>query len=168
VRRNRELFPIITLYFVSKSAQLFTMKRTAKAIWEGSGKTGSGSLSTQSGVFSDQPYSAQMRFENEDGKAGTNPEELIAAAHAGCFTMALAFQLQNNGFTATRLTTNSTLTASKDDIGWKVDKIHLELNGEVPDISAEQFNTLAVNAKKNCPISRLLNCEIELSPRLVD
>ncbi|MBK8503966.1 MAG: OsmC family protein [Saprospiraceae bacterium] len=142
------------------------MKRTAKAIWEGSGKTGAGSLSTQSGVFNNQPYSARTRFENEDGKAGTNPEELIAAAHAGCFTMALSFQLQNNGFTATKLITDSVLTASKDDIGWKVDKITLNLVANVPEISAEQFATLAGNAKKNCPISRLLNCEIELNAKL--
>jgi osmotically inducible protein OsmC len=143
------------------------MKRTAKAIWEGSGKTGTGSLSTQSGVFKNQPYSFTTRFENEDGTAGTNPEELIAAAHAGCFTMALSFQLQNNGFTATKLETDAVLTASKDDIGWKVDKITLNLSAEVPEISAEQFETLAGNAKKNCPISRLLNCEIEMTAKLV-
>ena len=142
------------------------MKRTAKAIWEGSGKTGTGSLSTQSGAFNNQPYSFTTRFENEDGKAGTNPEELIAAAHAGCFTMALSFQLQNNNFTATRLETDAVLTASKDDIGWKVDKITLNLSANVPDISAEQFATLAANAKKNCPISRLLNCEIEMNAKL--
>lgn len=142
------------------------MKRTATAIWEGSGKTGSGTLSTQSGVFDNQPYSARTRFENADGKEGTNPEELIAAAHAGCFTMALSFQLQNAGFTATRLTTKATLTGSKDDIGWKTDKIVLDLDADVPEISAEEFATLAGNAKKNCPISRLLNCEIEMNAQL--
>jgi osmotically inducible protein OsmC len=143
------------------------MKRTAKAIWEGSGKTGTGSLTTQSGAFNNQPYSFTTRFENEDGKAGTNPEELIAAAHAGCFTMALSFQLQNNGFTATKLVTDAVLTASKDDIGWKADKITLNLSADIPEITSEQFATLAANAKKNCPISRLLNCEIEMNAKLV-
>lgn len=143
------------------------MKRTATAIWEGSGKDGKGSLSTQSGAFDQQPYSFKTRFENEDGKAGTNPEEMIAAAHAGCFTMALSFQLQNNGYTADRLTTNAVLTGSKDEIGFKVDKIVLNLEGKVPNITSEEFAKLAGNAKKNCPISRLLNCEIEMNAQLV-
>jgi osmotically inducible protein OsmC len=142
------------------------MKRTASANWKGSGKEGSGTLTTQSGVFSGQPYSAKTRFENEDGKAGTNPEELVAAAHAGCFTMALGFQLQGAGYTANSLNTTATVTASKDDIGWKTDKILLELKGDVPNISAEEFTKLAENAKKGCPISRLLNCEIELKASL--
>ena len=142
------------------------MKRTATAIWEGSGKDGKGTLSTQSGVFDQQPYSFKTRFENEDGKLGTNPEELIAAAHAGCFTMALSFQLQNNGYTATQLTTEAVLSGSKDEIGFKVDKIVLNLEASVPDISADEFATLAGNAKKNCPISRLLNCEIEMNANL--
>lgn len=143
------------------------MKRTATATWEGSGKDGKGTLTTQSGAFDQRPYSFKTRFENEDGKAGTNPEELIAAAHAGCFTMALSFQLQNNGYTATRLTTNAVLTGSKDEIGFKVDKIVLNLEAEVPNISGEEFETLTGNAKKNCPISRLLNCEIELNSNLL-
>ncbi|MCB0664505.1 MAG: OsmC family protein [Saprospiraceae bacterium] len=143
------------------------MRRTATAIWEGSGKDGKGTLTTQSGAFDQQPYSFKTRFENEDGKAGTNPEELVAAAHAGCFAMALSFQLQNNGFTADRLTTNAVLSGSKDEIGFKVDKIVLNLDAKVPGISADQFSTLAGNAKKNCPISRLLNCEIEMNANLI-
>lgn len=143
------------------------MRRTATAIWEGSGKDGKGTLTTQSGAFDQQPYSFKTRFENEDGKAGTNPEELVAAAHAGCFAMALSFQLQNNGFTADRLTTNAVLSGSKDEIGFKVDKIVLNLDAKVPGISSDQFSTLAGNAKKNCPISRLLNCEIEMNANLV-
>jgi len=142
------------------------MKRTAKAIWEGAGKDGKGSLTTQSGAFDKQPYSFTTRFENEDGKAGTNPEELIAAAHAGCFTMALSFQLQGAGFTATKMTTDATLTASKDDIGWKVDKIVLDLTADIPNISKDEFDKLAGNAKAGCPISRLLNCEIEMNAKL--
>ncbi|MCL4114055.1 UNVERIFIED_CONTAM: hypothetical protein GTU68_064869 [Idotea baltica] len=142
------------------------MKRTAKAIWEGAGKDGKGSLTTQSGVFDKQPYSFTTRFENEDGKAGTNPEELIAAAHAGCFTMALSFQLQGAGFTATKMTTDAILSASKDDIGWKVDKIVLDLTADIPNISKEEFDKLAGNAKEGCPISRLLKCEIEMNAKL--
>jgi len=142
------------------------MKRTATAIWEGSGKDGKGTLSTQSGAFDQQPYSFKTRFENEDGQLGTNPEELIAAAHAGCFTMALSFQLQNNGHTATQLTTKAVLTGSKDEIGFKVDKIVLNLEAKVPNITSDEFATLAGNAKKNCPISRLLNCEVEMNASL--
>ena len=143
------------------------MRRTATAVWKGTGKDGQGTLTTPSGAFNEHPYSFKTRFENEDGKAGTNPEELIAAAHAGCFTMALSFQLQNNNFTATKLTTNAVLTGSKDEIGFKVDKIVLNVDAEVPGITADQFATLAANAKKNCPISRLLNCEIEMNANLV-
>ena len=142
------------------------MKRTASAIWKGSGKEGKGTLTTQSGVLADQPYTFTTRFENEDGKAGTNPEELVAAAHAGCFTMALSFQLKGAGYTATKLETKATLTASKDDIGWKTDKIVLDLHAEVPEIGQEEFAKLAGNAKSGCPISRLLNCEIVMNAKL--
>ena len=143
------------------------MKRIAKAVWKGSGKEGSGALTTpQSGVFEDHPYSFTTRFENEDGTKGTNPEELIAAAHAGCFTMAMSFQLQGAGYTADTLTTEAVLTASKDDIGWKVDKIVLKLDAVVPGIGQEEFEKLAGNAKSGCPISRLLNCEIAMEATL--
>ena len=144
------------------------MRRIAKAVWKGSGKDGAGTLTTpQSGVFNELPYSFTTRFENEDGTKGTNPEELVAAAHAGCFTMALSFQLQGAGYTADTLTTDAVLTASKDDTGWKVDKIVLKLEAKVPGIDSEEFEKLAGNAKSGCPISRLLNCEIELEATLV-
>ncbi len=144
------------------------MRRIAKAVWKGSGKEGSGTLTTpRSKAFVDLPYSAMTRFENEDGTKGTNPEELIAGAHAGCFTMALAFQLQAGGYTADSLTTEAILTGSKDDKGWKVDKIVLKLEAKVPGIDSEEFEKLAGNAKSGCPISRLLNCEIELEATLL-
>jgi osmotically inducible protein OsmC len=143
------------------------MKRKATAVWKGSGKEGSGTLSSQSGAFQNLPYSAQLRFENEDGMAGTNPEELIAAAHAGCFTMATSFQISNAGFTADELTTEARLTLEKEDIGWTVKSIHLDLTGKVPGISQEKFQEPAGNAKKGCPISRLLNCEITLEANLL-
>lgn len=142
------------------------MKRTATAIWKGTGKEGTGSLTTQSGAFKEHPYSFKTRFENEDGTLGTNPEELIASAHAGCFTMALSFQLQNAGYTATKLHTDAVLTASKDDIGWKIDKIVLNLTAEVPGLGNEEFQQLANNAKKGCPISRVLNCDIGMNANL--
>ena len=142
------------------------MKRTASAIWKGSGKDGQGTLTTQSGAFDGHPYSFSTRFENEDGKAGTNPEELIAVAHAGCFSMALSFQLQGAGYTATKIETNAVLTGSKDEIGFKVDKIVLNVEAEVPEIGAEEFAQLAGNAKSGCPISRLLSCEIEMNATL--
>src|SRR5436190_7635091 len=102
------------------------LKRTATAIWHGTGPKGSGTLSTLSGAFKDQPYSASSRFQSEDGKAGTNPEELIAAAHSGCFTMALSFQLTNAGFEPTELKTNAVVSMEKQDIGWTITQIHLD------------------------------------------
>lgn len=131
-------------------------KRSSTAVWHGTGPKGSGTLSTLSGALKSQPYSANARFVSEDGKEGTNPEELIAAAHGGCFTMALAFQLTNAGFEPTELRTNATVTLEKQDAGWTVTAIHLDTEGKVPNVSAEQFQTLAENAKKGCPISRLL------------
>ena len=142
------------------------MKRTAKAIWNGAGPTGSGKLYTQSGVFNEQPYSAKLRFENEDGKLGTNPEELIAAAHAGCFSMALSFNLTNAGFTADEINTSAALSMEKDDAGWTIKKIELTTSAKVPGISESQFLELADGAKKGCPVSRVLNCEITLKASL--
>jgi osmotically inducible protein OsmC len=97
-----------------------------------------------------------MRFQSEDGKAGTNPEELIGAAHAGCFTMALSFQLTNAGFDPTELKTVATVSMEKQDPGWTITNIHLDVEAKVPGVSADQFQTLAENAKKGCPISRAL------------
>ena len=142
------------------------MKRTSKAIWKGSGKEGSGVLDSRSGALQDLPYSFTTRFENEDGTKGTNPEELVAAAHAGCFAMALAFQLQGAGFTADALEVTATLSMAKDDIGWAATKMELKLDANVPEIAQDKFDELAGNAKKGCPISRLLNCEITLDANL--
>ncbi|HSD89771.1 MAG TPA: OsmC family protein [Kofleriaceae bacterium] len=132
------------------------LKRTSTAVWHGTGPKGSGTLSTLSGALKDQPYSANARFQSEDGKAGTNPEELIGAAHSGCFTMALAFQLTNAGHEPTELRTVATVSLEKQDPGWTITNIQLDVEGKVPGVSAEQFQTLAENAKKGCPISRAL------------
>lgn len=133
------------------------LKRTSTAVWHGTGPKGNGTLSTLSGAFKDQPYSANARFQSEDGKAGTNPEELIAAAHSGCFTMALAFQLTNAGLEPTELRTVATVSMEKQEPGWTITNINLDVVGTVPGVTAEQFQTLAENAKKGCPISRALS-----------
>jgi len=136
------------------------MNRKAKAVWQGTGKDGTGHLTTDSGVLSSTPYSFKTRFENEKG---TNPEELIAAAHAGCFTMALAFQLQGAGFTPTELTTEAVVSLDKDGDGFKVSKSALSLQAKVPGIDPGKFEELAHVAEKNCPISKVLNAEITLT-----
>lgn len=125
-------------------------------MWRGTGTQGSGMLSTMSGALEDRPYNTQARFVSEDGKAGTNPEELIAAAHAGCFTMAASFQISNAGHTPTELRTMATVSMEKQDVGWTIIGIHLELEGKVPGVTAEQFQAFADNAKKGCPVSRAL------------
>src|SRR3954471_1353914 len=127
------------------------LKRTSTAVWHGTGPKGSGTLSTLSGAFKDQPYSAATRFQAEDGRAGTNPEELIAAAHAGCFTMALAFQLTNAGLEPTELKTVATVSMEKQEPGWTITGIALEVSGKVPNTDAAKFDELATNAKKGCP-----------------
>ena len=132
------------------------LKRTATAVWHGTGPKGTGSLSTLSGAIKDQPYGFNSRFASEDGKAGTNPEELVAAAHAGCFTMALSFQLTNAGVEPTELKTLATVSMEKQDIGWTITQIHLDVTGQVPGVDAAKFDELANNAKKGCPISRAL------------
>jgi len=139
------------------------MKRTARAVWTGSGMEGSGTLNTQSGVFKEQPYSIKMRFENEDGQLGTNPEELIAAAHAGCFAMALSVELGKEGFTPDSLNTEAVLSLDKVEEGWEITKIVLNLEANVPGISKDQFHEIANGAKKGSPVSKLLNCDIELN-----
>jgi osmotically inducible protein OsmC len=133
------------------------LKRTSTAVWHGSVMTGTGALTTLSGAFKDQPYSAKTRFGAEDGRAGTNPEELIAAAHAGCFTMALSAQLTNANHEPTELRTTATVSIEKQDAGWAITGIALDVTGKVPGVSAEQFQTLADNAKKGCPVSRALS-----------
>ena len=139
------------------------MERTASAAWNGSLKEGKGTITTQSGVLSDAPYSFVTRFEN--GK-GTNPEELIAAAHAGCFTMALSAQLGTMNFTPQSLRTSAKLTLEKLDAGWTISKIHLDVSARVPGISASAFESAAASAKANCPVSRLLKAEITMDAHL--
>jgi lipoyl-dependent peroxiredoxin len=135
------------------------MNRKAKAVWQGTGKDGTGHLSTDSGVLSSTPFSYKTRCENEKG---TNPEELIAAAHAGCFTMALAFQLQGAGFTPTELSTESVVSLDKDGDGFKITRSALTLTAKVPGIDRAKFEELARAAEKNCPVSKVLNAEITM------
>ncbi len=135
------------------------MNRKARAVWQGTGKDGSGHLTADSGVLSNTPYSFKTRFENEKG---TNPEELIAAAHAGCFTMALAFQLQGAGFTPTELATEAVVTLEPEGSGFKISKSALRLNANVPNIDRAKFEELARAAEKNCPVSKVLNAEITM------
>lgn len=132
------------------------INRKATANWKGTGKEGSGTVSTTSGVLSNTPHSFLTRFVSEDGKAGTNPEELVAAAHASCFTMAMSFGLNKAGFTADTLECTATVKMDKVGEGMGVVGIHLDLKGTVPAISAEEFQTVAEGAKANCPISQLL------------
>jgi osmotically inducible protein OsmC len=139
------------------------MIRKARAQWRGTGKDGNGDLTTDSGVLSQTPYSFKTRFENE---RGTNPEELIAAAHAGCFTMALAFQLQTAGFTPTVLTTEAAVTIEKEDSGFRVTRSALTLQAQVPEIDQAKFQELAKAAKDGCPISKLLKADITLEATL--
>jgi len=140
-----------------------SIRRTASAIWQGTGKEGKGALTTQSGTLRDTPYGFNSRF--GDGK-GTNPEELIAAAHAGCFTMALAFKLQGAGHTAENLATEAKLSMEQDGAGWKIAAVALHLKAKVPGVTAEEFQRLATEAKATCPVSRVLNAEITLAAEL--
>lgn len=140
------------------------MNRSASAVWHGTGRDGKGTLTTQSGVLDGTSYSFTTRFENEKG---TNPEELIAAAHASCFTMALAFALQSKGLTPTELKTEAVVSLEKDGAGFKVSKSALTLSAHVPGISAEDFAEVAKGAKEGCPISKLLTAEITLDASLV-
>lgn len=144
------------------------MKRTAHSVWKGPGKEGQGTLTTQSKVLNEQPYSAKLRFENEEGKQGTNPEELIGAAHAGCFNMALSFALGGEGYTPDELNTDATVTIEKDKDSndFSITKVVLKLSARVPDISKEEFEKIANGAKKNCPVSKVLSCPIELQAEL--
>ena len=139
------------------------MQRTAAVVWNGALKDGKGSISTQSGTLSDAPYSFVTRFENQKG---TNPEELIAAAHAGCFTMALSAQLGTMNVTPQSLRTTAAVTLEKLDAGWTISKIHLDVTANVPGISASAFDSAAASAKANCPVSRLLKAEITMEARL--
>jgi osmotically inducible protein OsmC len=139
------------------------MNRKARAVWRGTGRDGAGDLTTDSGILSQTPYSFKTRFESEPG---TNPEELIAAAHAGCFTMALAFQLQTAGFTPEELTTEAAVSLDPDGGGFKISKSALTLRAKVPGLDEAKFRELAGNAEKGCPVSKLLNAEITLDATL--
>jgi osmotically inducible protein OsmC len=139
------------------------MIRTGSAHYEGLGKAGKGRVSTQSGVLSDARYDFNTRFENE---AGTNPEELIAAAHASCFTMALSFALAGAGHTDGTLDTKAAVTLDKDGDGFKVTKSALTLTATIPGIADAEFQKIAAEAKAGCPISKLLNAEISLDAKL--
>jgi osmotically inducible protein OsmC len=132
------------------------MKRSGSAVWKGAGPTGAGELTTTSGALKGQPYAAKLRFEGEDGRAGTNPEELIAAAHAGCFAMALAFRLTNEGFTAESLESTADIDIQKTDKGWTFVGIALRLKARVPGLEPANFQELARAAKEGCPVSRAL------------
>jgi osmotically inducible protein OsmC len=140
------------------------MKQTSSAIWHGDLKHGSGALSTHSGVLKEAPYSFATRFENAKG---TNPEELIAAAHAGCFTMALSAGLGSAGFTAKRLATSATVALEQVGGNWTITSVHLENEAWIPGITAERFEQIAADAKANCPVSRLLRAEISLHAKLL-
>ena len=146
------------------------MKRRATAVWQGDGLTGKGSLSTPSKVFDNTPYNFTARFKNEDGKNGTNPEELIAAAHAGCLNMALSFGLVGAGYVAERLETQAVVTIEQDEgsSSFSLTSIVLKMKAIVPEISEAEFTELANGAKDGCPISKALSTvpmtlEIEFS-----
>jgi len=139
------------------------MIRKARAVWRGTGKDGTGELSSDSRVLSSTPYSFKTRFETEPG---TNPEELIAAAHAGCFTMALAFQLQAGGFTPEELATEAAVSLEKDGDGFRISRSALTLRAKIPGIDQAKFDELASVAEKNCPVSKVLNAEITLDATL--
>ncbi|MEO6039763.1 MAG: OsmC family protein [Saprospiraceae bacterium] len=144
-----------------------TFKRTASASWRGTGAEGTGSLTGPSGVLNNTPYSAAKRFQNEDGTAGTNPEELIAAAHAGCYIMALSFQLSNAGFPPAELRCSTQIDMDNSSGGWAFQKITLRLEGDVPGISEDKFQELANAAKAGCPVSKALSAvPIELEATL--
>ena len=139
------------------------MKRKASAVWKGDLKTGKGSISTESGVLKETQYSFSTRFENG---VGTNPEELIAAAHAGCFSMALAAQLGGANLTPESISTNVTLTMDKLDSGWTITASHIDVVGKVPGTDAATFQKYAEAAEKGCPVSKVLNAKITMSAKL--
>jgi len=140
-----------------------TIKRDASAVWTGSGKDGQGQLTTASGTLSSTPYSFAKRFGDEKG---TNPEELIAAAHAGCFSMALAFGLSGAGHPPERLETRADLTMQQEGAGWRITDVVLTLKAKVPGMSREDFMKAAEGAKANCPVSKVLNANIKLNAEL--
>lgn len=139
------------------------MKRNAKAVWQGGLKDGKGTISTDSGVLSDTQYSFSTRFENG---IGTNPEELIAAAHAGCFSMALSAQLGSAGLTAERIATTASVTLDKTDSGFAITAVHLDVSVKIPGADQAVFDEAARQAKEGCPVSRVLNAKITMDTKL--
>jgi len=139
------------------------MQRKGSAVWRGGLRDGQGAVSTESRVLSDTQYSFSTRFESG---AGTNPEELIAAAHAGCFSMALSKQLEDAGLRADEIRTTAAVTLEKTDAGFAITKVHLDVSARIPGGDAAAFETAANNAKAGCPVSRLLKAEITMDARL--
>lgn len=139
------------------------MIRKASAVWNGGLKDGKGTISTESGALAQKPYGFVSRFESG---AGTNPEELIAAAHAGCFSMALSGQLGGQGMTAESISTTAAVSLEKLEKGWTITKVHLDVTAKIPGGDAAKFAAAAANAKAGCPISRLLNAEITMDAKL--
>jgi len=139
------------------------MNKFASAHWEGDIKKGKGTISTQSGALKEQPYGFNTRFEDEPG---TNPEELIGAAHAGCFSMAFSLELGNAGYTADSIDTKAKVTLDKDGDGFSITKIHLDMNAKIPGIDDAEFQQIANGAKEGCPVSKVLNAEITLDAKL--
>ena len=140
------------------------MIRKARALWRGSGRDGNGDLSTDSGVLANTPYSFRTRFESEKG---SNPEELLAAAHVGCFTMALAFRLQRAGYTATELNAEAAVTFEQEKESFRISRSALTLRASVPNLDQDTFARLAQDAEQNCPVSRVLRAEITLDAKLL-
>jgi lipoyl-dependent peroxiredoxin len=141
------------------------MKTNGSAVWQGGLKDGRGEISTRSGALSAYPYGFSSRFE---GKPGSNPEELIGAAHAACFTMALSLILNEAGLTAERMETTAEVTLDKQDDGFAITAVHLTLKGKVPGADQARFAELAAKAKAGCPVSKLLKAEISLDATLED
>ena len=139
------------------------MNRISKAQWKGDLMSGSGTISSASGVLSNTPYSFRTRFENEKG---TNPEELLAAAHAGCFSMALSLMLANEGLKAESIDTTCTVSLEKEGEGFAIKRSHLDLKAKIPGASQETFERAANNAKEGCPVSKLFDTEITLNAQL--
>lgn len=142
------------------------MRRRASAVWRGKGADGQGTVSTGSGALKENPYNTGTRFVDEEGRSGTNPDELIAAAHAACFSMAFAYGLTGAGFTPEELKTDALLTMNKGDSGWRIESIHLSVRGRVPGVTDAQFQELAGKAKDGCPVSNVLKAEITLDATL--
>jgi len=145
-----------------------SLTRKGSAEWLGTGLEGSGKLNSPSGVLNQTPYNLSNRFENENGKAGTNPEELIAAAHAGCFCMALSFQIAGAGFTPTRLSTEAVIRMKQEGYDWSFEHIELNLDAEIAEITEDKLVQLATIAKDNCPVSMALSAiPIKLNVKLI-